>query len=319
MLTSQIIKQAALDYGADLVGIGDIRQYAGTSPLHDPCQILPTAKSIVGLAMRIPRGLGHVMQSGTQSYLSNYIATKAISEELTVLLLLKLCRLIEDAGYEACPQRTCPNIRSRDDDGTNPEVSENTVLEHAVPVAPGKPAPDVLIDFARSAVICGLGSIGWRGQVLTPAFGPYQRLAYIITNAPFEADAPFTGSLCDQCGACADACPGHAIAKNSSYDRWQCSVYYRGAHRSNPLQKSDFLQGHPDREAILNGDFRFDETSAKAIYPHLGFLPRMQYGYVPCLCKRACDAACFEHMKEKGLLQPRGTGMLQNVQKEVRA
>ena len=190
MLTSQIIKQAALDCGADLVGIGDIRHFAGTSPLHDPLQILPTAQSIVGLAMRIPRGLSQVMQSGTQSYLFSYLSTKVISEELTVLLLLKLCRLIEDAGYEACPQRSCPNIRSRDDDGTNPEVSESSSLAHAVPVAPGKPAPDVLIDFAQSAVICGLGSIGWYGQVLTPAFGPYQRLAYIITNAPLESDEP---------------------------------------------------------------------------------------------------------------------------------
>jgi len=331
MLTSQLIKEAARRYGADLVGIGDIRHFAGTAPEHDPRLILPTARTIIGLAMRIPRGLNQVMQSGTQRYAANYLGTKTISEELTVLLLLKLSRLIEDEGYEACPQRTCPNIRARDDDGTNPEVSENISLRHAIPVAPGKPAPDVLIDFTQAAVICGLGSPSWRGQLLTTAFGPFQRLAFIITNAPLETDEPFTASLCDQCGACAAACPGQAIGDKPmdvtyagqtfttrSYDRWQCSVYYRGAHRANPLQPPDFLADHPDREAIRDGRYRFDEESAKAIYPKLNFLPQAQYGYVACLCGRACDQACYSHLKEKGLLEDRRAAALQAIREGVR-
>jgi ferredoxin len=312
-----MIKEAAREYGADLVGIGDINAFAGTAPAHDPRLILPTATSVIGLAMRIPRGLTRMMAAGTQRYAATYLGTKAISEEMTVLLLLKLCRLIENEGYEACPQRSCPNIRSRDDDGTNPEVSECLSMSHTLAVAPGKPEPDVLIDFAQSAVICGLGSIGWRGQVLTPAFGPFQRLAYIITNAPLETDQPFAEPLCDQCGACAAACPGQAIENRplsrtiagqtvttGTVNSWQCSVYYRGAHRTNPLQGPDFLRDHPQREAILAGSYRFDETSAKAIYPSLDFLPRTQYSYVPCLCGLACDSACYQQLADKGLLRP---------------
>lgn len=316
MITSQLIKQAALKNGADLVGIGDINLFDGALPEHDPRQILPSAKTIIGLAIRMPRGLNRVMQAGTQTYAAHYLSTKTTSEEMTVMLLLNMCRIIEDEGYEACPQRTCPNIKLRDDEGTNPEVMQTVSLEHAIPVAPGKPPPDVLIDFVQSAVICGLGSIGWRGQVLTPEFGPFQRLAYIITNAPLETDPPFAQSLCDQCGACVEACPGHAIGLDAhtrsvagqnftvgTFDRWQCSVYYRGAHRSNPLQGDDFLAGHPHRKAILNGDFRFNEQTAKEIYPLMDFLPKTQYDYVPCLCGRACDQACFQHLKEKGIIK----------------
>ena len=63
-----------------------------------------------------------------------------------------------------------------------------------------------------------------------------------------------------------------------------------------------FLAGHPEREAILNGEKRFDATSAREIYPKMNFLPHTQWGYAPCLCGRKCDVACYNHLKEAGKL-----------------
>jgi hypothetical protein len=57
-----------------------------------------------------------------------------------------------------------------------------------------------------------------------------------------------------------------------------------------------FLQGDPDREAILNGEKRFDAVSARALYPKMKFLPDTQWGYSACLCGRACDYACYNHL-----------------------
>ena len=82
---------------------------------------------------------------------------------------------------------------------------------------------------------------------------------------------------------------------------WQCAVYYRGAHRSNPFQPKDFLAGNPEREAILDGTKVFDRESARALYPELDFLPH-RTGYAPCLCGKKCDVACYNHLKEKNLL-----------------
>jgi epoxyqueuosine reductase len=316
VISSEKIKEAGLKYGADLVGIGDICRYEGVTPEHDPRMICPTAKSVIGLAIRIPRGTIKVLDRGTQQYAFTSLATKTASEDLFVMLLLRMARLIENEGYEACLQRTCPNLRAKDDFGTNPEVESCLHLGAAVAVDPGKPSPDVLIDFAQSAVICGMGSIGYKGNVLTPEFGPFQRLGFIITNMPLEPDPVFAESICDGCGECLKACPGNAILdipkkvdiadhtyKCGTYDEWQCSVYYRGAHRSNAFMKKGFLKDHPEREAILNGTKRFDEKSAKQIYPDLDFLPKTQYGYVPCLCQRRCDLACYAHLDEKGLLR----------------
>ena len=100
---------------------------------------------------------------------------------------------------------------------------------------------------------------------------------------------------CDGCGECMRACPGHAIDE-SGLDSWQCSVYYKGAHKSNPFMTDDFLKEHPYREAIISGEYRFDAESARAIYPSLNFLPNTQWGYSACICGRACDHACYEHL-----------------------
>ena len=159
--------------------------------------------------------------------------------------------------------------------------------------------PDVIIDFGKAAKACGIGEKGLSGKILSPVYGPFIRYCFIITDAPLEHDAPLAEPLCDNCGACREACPGRAIGENG-LDTWQCSVYYKGAHRSNPFMPEDFLADHPEREAILDGEKRFDAESARAIYPKLNFLPNTQWGYAPCLCGRKCDMACYKHLKETG-------------------
>jgi ferredoxin len=168
-------------------------------------------------------------------------------------------------------------------------------LIHAVPVAEGKPAPDVIIDFGKAAKACGIGERGLSGKILNAKYGPYMRYCFIITDAPLDFDEPVTAPICDGCGECIKACPGKAIDENG-LDTWQCSVYYKGAHRSNPFMSEDFLKGDPSREAILDGKFRFDAVSARELYPKMKFLPDTQWGYSACLCGRACDYACYNHL-----------------------
>ena len=62
------------------------------------------------------------------------------------------------------------------------------------------------------------------------------------------------------------------------------------------LITEEFLKGNPEREAILNGEKRFDAESAREIYKEMNFLPNTQWGYSPCLCGRKCDIACYKHM-----------------------
>ncbi len=303
MLTSAFIKEKARQYGADLCGIAPIERFAGTDPQRDPKSILPNAKSVIGFGFRVPKGLYYCMDKKTQY--NNYISlgVKYMDEELAEIFLLKMARLIENEGFDACVQRNVSNLKIQGDKSQNPELIDTYELKFASPVAPGKPAPDVIMDFAQAAQACGLGCVSVKGNVLTKKFGPFVRFVFLVTDMPLDADESYTESLCDRCGACENACPGHAVTMEGGTDTWQCSVYYRGAHESNPFMNDEVLKDHPDREAILKGEFRFDTESAREVYPHLNFMPSRTTGYVPCLCGKKCDTVCYQHLKEKGVLE----------------
>ena len=295
MLTYDIIKAKAKELGASVCGIG--RVYQDSNPQRDPLMILPHAKTVIGFGFAIPKGIFKAMDRGVQQYTYTTLAVKYLDEEMAEIFLLKIGAMIENEGYDACLQKNVPNLRIKGDKTTNPEVMDTYELIHAEAVAPGKPAPDVIIDFGTAAKACGIGETGLSGKILNKDYGPFMRYCFIITDAEFDKyDEPLTDPICDKCGACKEACPGNAISDNG-LDTWQCSVYYKGAHKSNPFMTDDFLAGNPEKEAIINGEKKFDAESARALYPYMNFLPNTQWGYAPCLCGKKCDIACYKHLK----------------------
>ena len=236
------------------------------------------------------------MNKGSQYYTYTTLGVKYFDEEMAEIFLLKIGGMIENEGYDACLQKAVPNLRIKGDKTTNPEVVDTYELIYAEAVEDDKPAPDVIIDFGKAAKACGLGETGLSGKIINKEYGPFMRYCFIITDMPLEFDEPLKESVCDRCGACIDACPGRAISQEG-LDTWQCGVYYKGAHKSNPFITDDFLKNHPEREAILNGEKRFDAESAREIYKEMDFLPNTQWGYAPCLCGKKCDIACYKHLK----------------------
>ena len=78
-------------------------------------------------------------------------------------------------------------------------------------VAPGRAMPDVIINMEYAAFAAGLGEMGDGKLFLTPEFGPLQAFSAVLTELDLEPDPVFSGSICDHCGKCADACPAHAL------------------------------------------------------------------------------------------------------------
>lgn len=294
MLTSKDIKQKAKALGATVCGIGEI--YEESNLQRDPKMILPNAKVIIGFGFAVPKAMYKAMDNASQYYTYTSMGVKYIDEEMAEIFLLKIGGMIENEGYDACLQKSVPNLKIKGDKTTNPEVMDTYELIHAEAVAEGKPVPDVIIDFGKAAKACGIGQMGLNGKILNKEYGPFMRYCFIITDAPLECDKPCEEEICDKCGACIKACPGNAIDEEG-LNTWQCSVYYKGAHKSNPFMTEDFLKGHPERELIINGEKRFDAESARQIYQELDFLPKTQWGYAPCLCGRKCDIACYKHLK----------------------
>ena len=300
MLTARLIKEKAKEYGATVCGVGGLELFEGEEPQKDPKMILPAAKCIIGFGFAVPKGFYFAMEQKRQYYTYMTEGVKYIDDELSEIFLFKIGRLIEDAGFDACLQRSVPNLRAKGDKSTNPEVIDTFELI-SDPVEEGKPAPDVFIDFGKAAKACGIGEMGLNGRIIAKGHGPFMRYAFIVTDAPLEVDEPLTETLCDKCGACVRTCPGNAIGQDG-LDSWQCAVTYRGAFRDNPFMTGEFLKDDPEREDILDGKKRFDPVSARALYPKLKFLPNTHNGYAPCICGRRCDLACYHHLKEIGTI-----------------
>lgn len=296
MITASMIKEKAKELGAAVCGIGSLDIFKDEDIQKDPKMILPNAKSIIGFGFAVPRGLYLTMDIKSQFYTYTTMGVKYIDEEMAEIFLLKIGGMIEDAGYDACLQKAIPNLKIKGDKTTNPEVMDTYELIHSVAVEEGKPAPDVIIDFGKAAMACGIGETGLSGKIINKEYGPFMRYCFIITDAPLEIDEPVTDKICDNCGECVKACPGRAISEDG-LDTWQCAVYYKGAHKSNPFITEEFLKDNPEREAILNGEKRFDAESAREIYKEMDFLPNTQWGYAPCLCGKKCDVACYRHLK----------------------
>lgn len=293
-MTAELIKQKAKELGATVCKIGKV--YEEENPQRDPKMILPNAKAIIGFGFAVPKGLYKAMERGAQHYTYTTLGVKYFDEEMAEIFLLKIGGIIEDEGYDACLQKAIPNLRIKGDKTTNPEVLDTYELIHAEAVEEGKPVPDVIIDFGKAAKACGLGEMGLNGKIINKKHGPFMRYCFIITDMPLETDEELQETICDKCGKCMEACPGNAINMDG-LDSWQCSVYYKGAHKSNPFMTKDFLKGNPEREAIINGEKRFDAKSARELYQEMNFLPNTQWGYAPCLCGRKCDIACYKHLK----------------------
>jgi epoxyqueuosine reductase QueG len=62
-----------------------------------------------------------------------------------------------------------------------------------------------------AAIVCGLGWQGKNALLITHAHGPRVSLVSVLTDAPLEADEPFTDDLCGECEICLRACPTGAL------------------------------------------------------------------------------------------------------------
>jgi hypothetical protein len=96
-----MIKEAALAAGADLCGIGNMERFEGAPPDMDPRYLFPEAKSVIGFAFRIPRGVQRGIEEGTQFYQYPSMAYGGINEIYAPAVLYRVGKLLEDEGYEA--------------------------------------------------------------------------------------------------------------------------------------------------------------------------------------------------------------------------
>jgi len=200
------IKAKAEALQIDLIGFAAKDRFTGLDPQYDPFSIFPDGHTVILVGQMIPRGALRGIEEGTDTTAYSNFGYSWLDNQFVAQSTYDLVRFIEDAGWEACP--IFPNPLS------------TTAM--GVPVAEGRPAPNVTPDFDYAAVACGLGELGLNQEILTASLGHRQRFQMIITDAELESDPLAAPALCDHCGACAEACPLNAVHADKTVERTIC-------------------------------------------------------------------------------------------------
>ena len=193
----KIIKEA----GADLVGIASVDRFERALPGCTPTDILPRAEAVIAIAGRIPRGS---LESGNMRLVTN--AWNMVNAELNKAAY-KGARFLEDHGHLAAVIPAFLPIEMLQRHGLVGDLS----LKHA-------------------AAMAGIGILGFSGLLLTPQFGPRQRLSAVVTDAPLEPDPLLKEDFCAQCTEknCVRACPAEAIKGNTKgIEKLKCLDRYQ--------------------------------------------------------------------------------------------
>lgn len=273
------VKAIALEAGADIVGIASIDRFDNAPQDLHPRTIFGRTESVIALGCRMLRGALKTIEEGNYWQAYNCDSYQYLNEVLAPHMLRKIILFLEDRGYTSVPLH-------------------NPFTPHlGRPVRPGGTRPDGFVSMRVIGCAAGLGELGLSKLLLTPQFGPRQRIFGILTDAALEPDPLFRGEICDLCGECARACPSGAIPLD----------------RSVEFRIGDRIFSHADLDC------------RKCWYPHLGWDPRVSpfmgpdssqenppayYKFLDerfrhrTICGgRGCLRKCMDHLEKTGRIE----------------
>ncbi len=277
---TQRVREAAGQAGADLVGFAPIARFeAAPAGLH-PRTLFPQTRTVVAVAVRQPRGALAAVEEGTYWQAYNCDSYWYLNEIIAPKVLRAVVMCLEADGFTSLPVHNpfCPHTGRR--------------------TRPDQPAgPDGFVSLRVIGAAAGLGELGHSKLLLTPQFGPRQRVFAVFTDAELKPTPLLEGTICDGCLSCVRECEACAIGESrdvkltiegrefahAPFDAAACGPVHRGDDpRFSPFWSGSEADGEkPAYYSFLDHRFR-----------HRGI----------CV-GRGCLRACLDHLEKTHRIQ----------------
>lgn len=277
---NELVSKTALAAGADLVGFARISRFRNAPPEFHPHTILPQTESVIAVAVRQPRGALKAAEEGTYWQAYNCDGYWYLNEIVGPAILRAVVLALEEEGFTSIPVH-------------------NPFMPHVgMQVREDQPAgPDGMISLRIIGAAAGLGELGHSKLLLTPQFGPRQRIFAVFTDAELEPTPLFEGRICDNCMACVKGCQGCAIGEERSV--------------KIDIEGREFTHAPLDTKAcgpVHRGDdprfspFRTDEDKEGEKSKYQEFLTH-RFRHLSICVARGCIRSCLDHLEKTGRIE----------------
>ncbi len=207
------VQESLAKLEVDLVGVASLRDLKTTTLGKAALKLLPSARSIVVVAMEIyPEFLELTSPERTMGSANLNDLYRRHTDILAGRLtgaVYNIARESRKAGLKAMP------------------------LPAEGPCVDGR-FLEAIISYKHAAEAAGLGKIGMSSLLVTPQFGPRIRLALCLTEASLKSTANGDPGACRYCNVCIAKCPAHALGRPEkgepyAFNRFACRTYVDAA------------------------------------------------------------------------------------------
>ncbi len=203
-MTSKQAKKIMLSLGADLCGIASIDRFDDAPKGFHPLDVLPTCKSVISFACRLPVGILKCNSNIPYTRTRNSLTPKLDA------IALDFCIEMEKYGIVCVP---IPTNESQYDANTDRWRS--------------------IVSQKHAAQAAGLGTIGRHSLLITPEYGSMVWLGCVLCEEELEPDQ-LKDRVCVNCNKCVDACPVNAL-NTIEMNQKSCDEYAFGTNLQNQV------------------------------------------------------------------------------------
>ena len=196
-LNSEIVKEYAINAGANLVGIATSNDFGLAPDGFKPTDVMEGCLSIIVLGATFP-----------QEALNDVALYTASRNEML--------RKMTDMAKEVAKQIKRAGFKAREISGAGGKWVESN----------GRKEQFGHISLKHAAELAGLGRIGRNYLLTNSEYGNHLWLSAVLTNAELVPDKKAKYKICEKCNKCVESCPSGALGDLASFGRKECSKYF---------------------------------------------------------------------------------------------